>query len=142
MKVLGAFVLGVVTGAVVLTALQRGTSGDRTEVTVYSVVCGRSVEDSGRSCKGPVTSVNDPLVFRADSAANRVVYINAVTGILVPLKDCLVFDADTWYCEGPGALSRMHNGAYSSPIPDSRTIQVPVWKWLYFKASLWMAGSR
>jgi hypothetical protein len=123
------FVVGLITGAVVLLTMapRRAPSGPPA-ITVYPVACAGSVSD-GR-CVGRLTA-RDPLVFRADFGTQRVRWINRETGVLVELTDCQVFDADTWYCEGPGALTRMHDGKYSSLASsgDPSIVYVSRWRW-------------
>lgn len=131
----GKNVFGLATALVLLAALALwlfDLNPFSSEITVYSVYCGKDTGDQG-AC------INLPSITYQASPDRQVVYYWTDTGIPTTLTDCSVRDRQNWECwykDRAGRLS-MVDGAFREEIRNTTLNQdvfdsvryVPKWKW-------------
>lgn len=102
------------------------------EITVYSIYCGKDTGDQGACINLP------PITYQVSPDRQEVAYW-ADTGTPAMLTDCTVRDRKNWECrykDGAGRLSmtdsafrdEIRNGALNQDVFDS-VRYVPKWKW-------------
>ena len=132
--------LGSATALILLVALALwllDLNPFSSEITVYSVYCGKDTGDHGRC-------INlSPITYEVFPDRQEVAYWTE-TGTPATLTDCTVRDRKNWECwykDGVGRLSmtdgefrdEIRNAALNQDVFDS-VRYVPKWKWWAIKA--------